>query len=124
EHTFTIDNGDVRLPRGIHLLRAIPAQVHLSFEPSETHSVPVEVRLSGGLPPDLQVLGATPDPATLTISGPASHVSDIPFVQTDPIQPKPEIGITEYRLEAYVNDPRVRFQESPQVKVKVIVGRK
>ncbi len=49
QHTFTIDSGDVRLPRGVQLVRAIPAQIRLNFEPAATRSVPVEVRFAAGL---------------------------------------------------------------------------
>jgi YbbR domain-containing protein len=123
-HTFAIDRANVRLPRGIQLVRAIPAQVRLIFEPSATRSVPVEVRFADGLPQDLRVVEATAEPSVLAITGPASRVARIASVQTDPLRLKPEVGSNQYRLEAYVNDPRVRFQDSTQVKVKVTVEKK
>ena len=55
-------------------------------------------------------------------SGPAlSRVARVSSVQTDPLTLKPEVGTNSYRLQAYVNDGRVRFQDSPQVTVKVTV---
>jgi len=124
QHTFNIDSGDVRLPRGVQLVRAIPAQIRMNFEPGATRSVPVEVRFAEGLPQDLQVVEATALPSALAITGPASRVARVASVQTDPLTLKPEAGTSSYRLGAYVNDARVRFQDSPQVTVKVTVGKK
>jgi YbbR domain-containing protein len=124
QHTFTIDRGDVRLPRDVQLVRAIPAQIRMIFEPGATRSVPVEVRFADGLPPDLQVLEATAEPSALAITGPASRVAHVTSVRTDPLTLKPEAGTNTYRLEAYVNDGRVRFPDPPLVTVKVTVGKK
>jgi YbbR domain-containing protein len=124
QHTFTIDGGDVVLPRGVQLVRARPAQIRMNFEPGATRSVPVAVRFADGLPPDLQVTDATAEPSALAITGPASRVARVASVETDPLTLKPEAGTNSYRLEAYVNDARVRFQDSPQVTVKVRIGKK
>ena len=121
QHTFTIDSGDVSLPRGVELVRAIPAQVRMVFEPSATRTVPVEVVFADTLPPDLQVVDSAPEPSALAITGPASRVARLASVRTDPLTLKPEAGTSRYRGEAYVNDARVRFQDSPQVTVKVTV---
>jgi YbbR domain-containing protein len=124
QRTFTVDSGDVRLPRGVELVRAIPGQIRIIFEPGATRSVPVEVRFADGLPEDLQVIETTAEPSALAITGPASRVTRVASVQTDPLTLKPEAGTNTYRLEAYVNDARVRFQDAPQVTVKVTVGKK
>jgi YbbR domain-containing protein len=124
QRTFTVDGGDVRLPRGVELVRAIPGQIRIVFEPGATRSVPVEVRFADGLPEDLQVIETTAEPSALAITGPASRVTRVASVQTDPLTLKPEAGTNTYRLEAYVSDARVRFQDAPQVTVKVTVGKK
>ncbi len=74
QHTFTIAGGNVRLPRGVQLVRSVPAQVRLDLERSAMRRVPVEVRFAAGLSPRLQVVEATPEPASLAITGPASRV--------------------------------------------------
>jgi len=124
QHTFTIDRLDVRLPRGVQFVTAIPAQIRMNFEPGATRTVPVEVRFADGLPQDLQVVEATSEPSALAITGPASRVARVASVETDPLKLKPALGTSTYRLEAYVNDGRVRFQDSPLVTVKVTVGKK
>jgi YbbR domain-containing protein len=124
QRTFTIDRGHVRLPRGVQLVRAIPAQIRIIFEPGATRTVPVEVSYADGLPPDLRVVEAAAEPSALAVTGPASRVARVGSVYTDPLTLKPEAGTNSYRLQTYVNDGRVRFQDSPQVTVKVTVGNK
>lgn len=124
QHTFTIDSGDVVLPRGVQLVSAIPAQIRMNFESGATRSVPVEVRVAAGLPQDLEVAEVTAEPSALAITGPASRVARVISAETDPLTLKPEAGTNHYRLQAFVNDGRVRFQDSPQVTVKVTVRKK
>lgn len=124
QHTFTIDRGDVRLPRDIQLVRAIPSQIRLELERGSTRSVPVEARFAHSLPPDLHVLEVVVEPSVLAVAGPASRVARIASAQTDPIELKPEAGSAEYHVAAYVNDPRVRLRDSPRVTVKVTLGKK
>ncbi len=92
QHTFTIDSGDVRLPRGVELLHAIPAQIRMDFEPGATRSVPVEVQFAAALPDDLQLVEATAEPSALAITGPASRVARVPSVRTDPLALKSGAG--------------------------------
>jgi len=124
QHTFTIDRGDVRLPRGIQLVRAIPSQIRMDFEPSASRSVPVEVHVAEGLPPDLAVVEAVAEPSALAVTGPASRVARVAAVDTDPIDVKPQVGTSEYRVSTFVSDSRVRFLDSPVVTVKVTVRKK
>ena len=121
QHTFTIDSTDVRLPRSVQLVRAIPAQIRMNLEHRATRTVPVEVTFADSLPPDLQVVEAAAEPRALAITGPASRVARVASVHTDPLAVQPEAGTTSYRAEAYVDDARVRFQDSPQVTVRVTV---
>ena len=122
QHTFTVEGGNVRLPRGVQLVRSVPAQVRLNLERSAMRRVPVEVRFAAGLPPHLQVVEALPEPASLAIAGPASRVFRVASVQTDPIDLKPVAGVADYHVNAYVNDPRVRFQDPARVTVKVTIA--
>ncbi len=125
QHTFTIDRSNVRLPRGVQLVRSVPAQIRLNFEPSATRRVPVELRFAddtaagsaASLTPPLSL-------PPLAVSGPASRVARIASVQIDPLRVKPQPGAAEYRVSAYVQDAKVRFQDSPRVTVKVTVGKK
>jgi YbbR domain-containing protein len=122
QHTFTITGANVRLPHSVQLVRAVPAQVRLNLEHSDTRRVPVEVRFAAGLPSHLQMVGVSAEPASLAIVGPASRVAHVSRVETDPIDLKLTAGVAEYHVNAYVSDPRVRFQDLPSVTVKVTIS--
>ena len=47
ERTFTIGDGNVRLARGVHLVRAIPSEVRLDFERHAEREVKVVPRFTG-----------------------------------------------------------------------------
>src|SRR5580658_7090009 len=51
ERTFTLTTAELKLPRGIVMVRTIPAQLRFKFEKRTTRSVSVDIPLSGKLPP-------------------------------------------------------------------------
>lgn len=119
ERTFTIDNGSVKLPRGVRLVRAQPSQVRFTFEHRLSKQVPVVVRFNGDGANGYIVSGKQVEPATLTVVGPASHVARIRAADTDPVDVSGVVGTSQFRTNAYTHDPYVRFQSSPQVTVTV-----
>lgn len=114
ERTYTIGEGEVKLPRGLTLIRAIPSQVHFSFERRKVRSVPVEVRFSQA-PPKFKV-----SPAKVTIEGPESRVSRISAVPTDVVDVKGLNGSGTFHVNAYVQDPHVRITSETGVTVEVM----
>ena len=46
ERTYRIHEGTLHLPRGLRLIRSIPAQVRFQFEPRRQRTVPVVVRFT------------------------------------------------------------------------------
>lgn len=123
ERTFTIDESDVALPRGIQLVRAIPAQLRFRFERRIVRQVPVEVRFS---PPHdgYAVASYQVDPPNLTITGPESGVENTPSVNTDRIDIRDVVSSKQFRVNTYLAEPRVRFQSASHVEVRVAVKKK
>src|ERR1041384_7196803 len=76
ERTYSIREGELHLPRGLHLIRAIPSQVHFVFERHSERTVPVEVRFNRQ-PEKFEVT-----PAAVTIEGPESRVKRVVTVVT------------------------------------------
>lgn len=120
QRTFTIEPGEVRLPRGIHLVQAIPSQLRFEFERRIYRTVPVEVRF-GPLQPGYEVAGFTVTPRVLQVVGPESRVDRIKFVVTDPVDLSGVVGQAEFHVNAYADDAHVRFAGFPQVAVRVQV---
>ncbi len=123
ERTFTIDRNNTNLPRGVDLVRAIPSQLRFTFEPSVVRNVPVEPQVSGALPSGLRVVKLVSMPAELAITGPESKVRRLSAVRTDPVNLN---GITDdknVRVTAYLPNSQVRFENSPEVTVRVSVAK-
>lgn len=119
QRTFPIDDGAVRLPRGLRLVRAIPSEVRFEFERSASRTVPVSVRFTGQGDNGYVVAHYEVSPNTAEIVGPASHVSRIAFATTDPVDVSALAGPSEFHVNAFVNDDFVRFQSPTLVTVTV-----
>lgn len=119
ERTFTIGQANTNLPRGVRLVRAIPAQLRFDFEHRVTRSVPVLIRFSGKLPSGLQLIDARAVPDKLRIEGPETRVNRVASVATDPIYLGSITGNGDLRVSTFVEEPQVRFRDSPEVTLKI-----
>jgi len=121
--TFSISENNVVLPRGLQLVRALPAQLRFEFEPVESRSVPVEVHFSKNPQPGYEIAGYTVSPPAFRISGPASRVARVRAAVTDPIDLSGVVSAAEFRVHAFVDDSRARFETPPEAVVRVTVRR-
>jgi hypothetical protein len=121
ERTFTIGPGEVRVPRGVRVVRTTPSEVRFRFERSLVRAIPVKVRFANEGHNGYRVSGVTVEPAELEIAGPQSRVARVTSVETDPVDVGSAIGFLRVRVNTDVEDPFVRFQSSPQVTVSFTV---
>jgi hypothetical protein len=119
ERTFPIGASNVRLSRGVHLVRSIPSQVHIAFERRLERSVPVVVRLRGEAHDGYRVVSATANPAQLAILGPQSRVARVNSVLTDPVDISSLTTTGSFQVNAFAGDSFVRFRSTPAVTVTV-----
>jgi len=124
QRTFSINAGDVRLARGLHLVRAIPSQVRFDFELRERRTVPVSVRFTGEGKNGYAIARYQVSPDRLDIAGPSSHVGRIAAAITDPVDVSGATGSAEFRVNAFVNDAYVRFTSSSVVTVTATMRKK
>ena len=123
ERTFTLTGAELRPPRGVTLVRAIPEQLRFRFERQLTSKIPVEVAYSGVLPHGLAIAKVTVDPPELEIVGPESRVVTARKAFTDPFDLSQLTGDAEQQLSAYIADAEVRFAGVPRVTVKIHLER-
>ncbi|MGD1068712.1 MAG: CdaR family protein [Bryobacteraceae bacterium] len=121
ERTFTLTQKELKLPRGIELVRTIPAQLRFTFEHRATRALKVEVPTSGTLPPGLSIASIEADPPELSIAGPASRVAAVKKAVSDPLDLNQVKGDSQQVLAVYIPEPEVRFLTVPRVTVKVHV---
>jgi YbbR domain-containing protein len=119
EHTYAISSGTVKLPRGVRLVSALPAEVHLDFENRQARTVPVRVRFAGEGADGYDVASDVVTPSSERIEGASSHVDATTEVVTDPVDVSSAVGTKNFRVTAFVADPFVHIVGSPQVTVAV-----
>jgi YbbR domain-containing protein len=123
ERTFTLSGAELRPPRGVTLVRAIPEQLRFRFERQTKGKVPVEVAYSGVLPVGVKIEKVIVSPAQLEITGPESQVVAARKALTDPFDlSRVSVGILSdqsQELATYIANPELRFVTSPRVTVKI-----
>lgn len=124
QRTFMVGNGNVKLARGVSLVRAIPSEVRFSFEEHALRSVPVAVHFAGEGQNGYAVASYLVRPSLLQITGPKSRVARIAAVASDLVDVSSVVGSSEFRVNTFVDDPFVRFATSPQMVVAVTMKKK
>jgi len=119
QRTFAITPAELKLPRGIELIRTIPAQLRFRFERKMTRAVPISVAWSGKLQPGLTIAQVDINPPDLTIAGPESHVLDSKKLLSDPFDLSGVTGDTQRKLAVFSPEPEVRILNAPEVTVKI-----
>ena len=122
QRTFTVDQSNVFLPVGVRLNRAVPAQIRIRFENRMSKEVAVRVNLASPPPPGYRILSEIVSPQMVRIEGPESHIKGVSEAETDPIDISNVVGVKEYRVNLFVNDPFVRLANVSAVTVRIDVG--
>ena len=123
ERTFTIDRRNTNLPSGVELVRVMPSQLRFMFERRIVRSVPVDPQVSGKLPKGLRLVTLAANPPMLAIIGPDSKVRGVVTLHTDPVDLNGISDDRSVRVTAYLPNAQLRFQNSPEVTVKVLVAK-
>lgn len=124
QRTFTVDTNSVKLTRGLRLIRAHPSEVRFDFERRMVRSVPVVVGITGEGQNGYVLSAKQVTPAELSVVGPASRVARIKDVSTDAVDVSNVVGSSDFHVNAFVEDPYVRFQSSPMVSVEVTMKKR
>jgi len=124
ERTFTLTAKQLNLPRGITLIRTIPAQLRFTFEKQMTREVSVNVKFSGTLPQGLSLGEVDVEPRELSITGPESRVRESKDLISDPFDLTSVTGDSQQILGVYEGEPEVRILDAPQVTVKIHIQHK
>jgi YbbR domain-containing protein len=121
ERTVTLSPAQLNLPRGVELIRIIPAQLRFRFERRATKMVRVETPFSGALARGLVIESDQIVPPRLQIVGPESRVNAVDKATSDPFDLSQVSGDSQQKLSVYISEPEVRFVSPAQVTVKVRV---
>ncbi len=121
ERTFNVSYSSLNLPRGVAFLRAVPSQLRLRFNRTASKMVPVQIQIAHAQPAGYRILAEEAEPVKLKITGPEDRVGRIEAAQTDGIDLSAVVSRAEFRVHAFVSDPRVRFDGPSVITVRVTV---
>jgi YbbR domain-containing protein len=119
EHTYDLDNSNIRAPHGVEVMQVTPNRLRLVFDTRLTRQVPVIPRVVGILPPGYRIETVTASPATVTIVGPARHVDAVERAVTDAVDVTGVAGKASFQTSAFLPDPLVHISGSGPVRVLV-----
>lgn len=111
----------IRVPFGVTVVRINPSIVTLNFERTLQKLVPVRPRLIGRPAPDHEVAEVSVDPAEVRIAGPKSRVREIESAFTEPVSVDGARATVTDSVTIGLEDPVLRIQGSPTVKVSATI---
>ena len=109
----------MKLVRGVHLVRAIPSEVRFHFERHAERTVKIAPRFNERA--GYEVADFTVRPESLAIAGPASRVTRVATAMTDAVDIPAQAGAFDFQVNAFVDDPYIRFPHLTRVSVTVTV---
>jgi YbbR domain-containing protein len=124
ERTYAIGDRNVKVMRGVRLVRAIPSEVRFHFEPRRMNTVPVHVRFLGEGQNGYAVADYHVDPPEMAITGPRSRVARVAFVVADPIDLANTTASSQFHVNVFTDDSFVRFLNTPEAVVTVTMKKK
>lgn len=75
----------VQLPQGVKLADVVPGRIAVNIEAVEEKELPVRPLTTGSLPEGFEVYSTSVLPARIRVRGPASVVSGLEYIETEPI---------------------------------------
>jgi YbbR domain-containing protein len=121
EHIVHLTEKSIRMPFGVKVVKISPAILTLALERTMQKDVPIHPRLVGRPAPGFEVGEVVADPGQVRVAGPKSRVQEIDSAFTEPVS----VEGTENNVAEVVNmgleDPLLRIQGSPRVRVNVRV---
>jgi YbbR domain-containing protein len=124
KHTYAVDDKNVKVPRGVSLVGAKPAQLQFEFDPLRVARVPVQVRFAGEGQNGYAIQSYKVDPPKFEITGPRNQLSRIAAATTDAVDISKATGTAQFSVNVFVPDAFVRFVSTPQAVVTVTMKKK
>ena len=119
ERTYDLNPRRIHVPDGIEVVQAVPSQMRLTFDASQTREIEVKPRVIGTFASGYRIDQVTASPGKITIVGPAKHVQGVEAAVTDPVDATGVVGSATFTTHAYVADPLVRLADPNPIHVTV-----
>lgn len=112
---LTADN--IRVPFGVKVVKINPALIRLNFDRTLQKVVPIRPRVLGRPAPGHEVSEITSEPREVRIAGPRTRVQEIESAFTEPVAIDGASATVVEDVNLGLEDPQVRIQGNPRVRV-------
>ena len=113
---------DVNVPREIEVISIAPSEVRVVLDSSAEKSLPISARLTGKPAPGATVTEVTVEPRVARLVGPASTLSKMTAIETDPISLDDRSTGFTVAANVLADAPGVRIREGQVVTVHVRIA--
>jgi YbbR domain-containing protein len=117
EHIIHLTPEAIRLPFGVKVVKISPASLTLNVERTLEKVVPVRPRVLGRPAQGYEVAELLSEPSEVRIAGPKSRVQEVESAFTEPLSVEGARSTVVDQLNIGLDDPVLRIQGSPRVKV-------
>jgi YbbR domain-containing protein len=117
EHIIHLTSENIRVPFGVKVVKITPGLIRLKLERTMQKTVPVRPRVVGRPAPGHEVSEVTSTPVEVRISGPRSRVQAVDGAFTEPVSVDAAQATVVDEVNIGLDDPLVRIQGSPRVRV-------
>ena len=122
EHIVNLTADSIRVPFGVKVVRINPSALTLTLERTVQKVVPVRARLLGRPRAGYEVAEVTSTPPEVRVSGPKSRVQEVEGAFTEPVSVEAADTTVVENVNLGVEDPLLRIQGSPRVRVTVRIA--
>lgn len=119
ERTYDLTTDQIQVPHEVEVVQVTPSRLRLVFDTRATRQIAVKPHIVGMLPRGFRLVSVTTAPVSLTVSGPAHHVSAVEDATTDPVDVTGVAGQASFETMAYLPDPLVHISGSAPIHVIV-----
>lgn len=117
ERIVHLTEDSIRKPFGVKVVKITPSLLTLTFERTLQKVVPVRPRLLGRPAQGYEVAEVSSDPVEVRIAGPKSRVQEVESAYTEPVSVEGARITVVDEVSVGLEDPLLRLQGSPRVRV-------
>jgi YbbR domain-containing protein len=121
ERIVHLTESAVRVPFGVKVVKVSPAIITLNLEKTIQKSVPVRPRILGRPARGYEVGKVSSAPGDVRMAGPRSRVQDVESAFTEPVSVEGADSTVLKTANVGLEDPLLRIQGDPKVRVSVEV---
>ena len=118
-NSITLDSRAFQLPLGVSIVRVTPSALKVVAEKKVYRELPVHLRKTGRLQRGVQLRSISLEPPTVTVNGPASELTRIRQIETEPLDLSSLRRSQSMEIKLVQPSPQVQVSSKGPVRVNI-----